>query len=159
MQTKIIGALIVLALIGGAFWVGTSYGASNVSAANVARSGQFGVGNFGGGASGVGSAGGSTRAGRSGTGGGFATGQIVTSDANSITIKLATGSTQIILIGTSTQVLKSTLGQTSDLSSGTDVTITGSANSDGSLTAQSIQIRPAGMDGFGGRAPAATPAQ
>ena len=158
MQTKIIGTVVAVILLGGAFWAGMSYGKSQ--SATPAGT-QFGAGNFssggaGGFGGGTGGNAGGMRMGRSG--GGFATGQVVASDANSVTIKLASGSTQIVLVGTSTQVLKSTLGNISDLAAGTNVTVMGATNSDGSLTAQSIQIRPAGMSGRG-QAPAAVPAQ
>ena len=88
-------------------------------------------------------------AGRAGASGGIATGQIISAGDGSITIQSSQGSsTQIVLIGGSTQVLKTTSGSASDLSVGTGVVVQGSQNSDGSLTAQSIQIRPTGMPGF-----------
>ena len=143
MNTKSIGASVVLVLVGGgAFYAGMSSGANNAAATNTARGGQFGAaGGFG---TGAGMMGG-TRTGRSGAGGGFASGQIVTSDPNSVTIKLASGSTQIVLVNTTTQVLKSVAGSLANLAAGTEVVVSGSTNSDGSLTAQSIQIRPAGI--------------
>jgi hypothetical protein len=80
--------------------------------------------------------------GRTGAGG-IAAGQILSADATSITLKLPNGNTQIVLIGGSTQIMKTATGTVSDLSAGKDVVVTGSTNSDGSITAQSVQVRPA----------------
>jgi Domain of unknown function (DUF5666) len=91
-----------------------------------------------------------------GAGAGGTVGQIISAGNGSITIQSAmSSSTQIILVSDSTQILKTVSGSTSDLAPGTTVIITGTPNSDGSLTAQSIQIRPAGMN-FGGRTGAST---
>ena len=74
--------------------------------------------------------------------GGVAGGEIIKKDDNSLTIKLNNGSSQIILFSGTTKVMKSADGSAADLVVGGQVTITGSKNQDGSITAQSIQIRP-----------------
>jgi hypothetical protein len=78
------------------------------------------------------------------TGGNFIAGEIISKDASGITIKMQDGSTKIILIGTSAQINKSAAGTLDDLAAGTSVTVTGTTNSDGSVTAQAVQIRPQG---------------
>src|SRR4029077_14482427 len=105
---------------------------------------------------------GGVRGGARGTGGGgFVAGTLVSKDATSVTIQLggpnasstnagATGS-KIVLYNGSTQIGKFDTGTSDDLKVGDMVTVQGSTNSDGSITAQMIQIRPAGMGGFGGR--------
>lgn len=77
-------------------------------------------------------------------GGSFANGTILSKDATSLTLQLRAGGSQIVFLTTNTPVLKTASGSLADLIVGENVNITGSANSDGSLTASSIQIRPAG---------------
>ncbi len=87
--------------------------------------------------------------GRAGGTGGFVGGQIIAKDATSITVQLmangpagtATGS-KIILLSSGTKVSKQADGTLNDLAVGTTVSVTGTPNSDGSITAQSVQIRP-----------------
>ncbi len=88
-------------------------------------------------------------------GGGNLFGKIIAKDANSITVELSspagqngtnntntgTGS-KIVFYTDKTTVLKTTDGLISDLVIGKDVTIQGTANTDGSVSAQNISIRP-----------------
>lgn len=135
MNTKtIVGALVALVIVGaGAFYGGTKY-ADSASAHAGAASAEFGNGQF---------AGARGQGGRMGAGG-FTGGEIISKDATSITVKMQNGSTKIVLVGGATQVMKSTTGSIDDLATGTNVSVTGTANSDGSVTAQLVQIRPAG---------------
>jgi hypothetical protein len=101
----------------------------------------------------IGTTGTSSFAGRFGgtgrAGGGAVTGSIVAEDSQSITVKLANGNSQVVFISTSTPITKSAQGSLADLSVGQNVVVAGTANSDGSITAQSIQLRPAGSGAFG----------
>jgi hypothetical protein len=131
-QTHIIWAfVVVVALVGGFIW-----GKSSVAATS--RTGFAGAGGtfssstrsrFGGGAA---------------AGGGLTTGQITAMDSQSITLQLANGNSEVIFYSTSTTITKPTNVPASDLATGSNVMVVGTANSDGSVTAQSIQVRAAG---------------
>jgi hypothetical protein len=82
-------------------------------------------------------------------GNGFATGEIISKDdpakdgaGKNITIKLQDGGSKIVFFSDSTEVSKFVSGASSDLEIGKTAVVNGSTNADGSITAQSIQIRP-----------------
>lgn len=74
--------------------------------------------------------------------GGFADGEIISKDDKSITIKIKDGSSKIIYFSDSTVIGKATQGSITDLEVGQQIMINGEKNSDGSLAAKNIQIRP-----------------
>jgi len=69
-------------------------------------------------------------------------GQIIGSDASSITVKMMDGSTKIVVLSSQTSINKSASGTKDDLKTGETVAVFGSQNQDGSVTAQNIQINP-----------------
>ena len=79
---------------------------------------------------------------RFGGGQGFVGGTVLSLDAQSMTIKMQDGNSRIVIFGSSTEITKSASGSLQDLTAGKNVTINGKQNSDGSITAQMIQIRP-----------------
>ena len=94
-----------------------------------------------------------------------AMGQILSVDATSITVSVAGGGSKLILFSPSTKISKTVDGAASDLAVGTNIIATGTTNSDGSVSATDIQIRPAGSP-FGapgtngnGNTPTPTPAK
>lgn len=75
-------------------------------------------------------------------GGQMVTGEVISVDDKSVTVKLADGGSKVALISSSTLINKSATAQLADLKSGERVAIFGSQNSDGSLSAQSLQLNP-----------------
>lgn len=69
-------------------------------------------------------------------------GEIISKDGNGFTIKLRDGGSKIIFISESTEIGKFATGTVNDLKVGKTITVNGKPNSDGSLTADSIQVRP-----------------
>ena len=69
-------------------------------------------------------------------------GEIISADENSITVKLTDDSSKIILLSDKTSINKATDGLKSDLKVGEKVAVFGTENPDGSLSAQSIQLNP-----------------
>jgi len=142
MAKKIVPIIIIIIIVAaGAFFAGMKYGQSKSSA-------NFGRENFQNmspeerqqrtqqmGTAGVG-----FRGGREGSG--FALGEIISKDDKSITVKLQDGGSKIIFFSDTTEVGKFIDGTSNDLETGKTVTVSGITNSDGSLTAQSIQMRP-----------------
>jgi ABC-type proline/glycine betaine transport system substrate-binding protein len=82
-------------------------------------------------------------AGRSVANGGPTTGTVIAKDDKSITIAMQGTGSKIVFTDETTQVLKSTAGTMTDVATGDTIIVTGTTNSDGSLSAKSIQIRPA----------------
>ncbi len=140
---KIIAIIIGVILVGvGSFCVGTKYSKGNNSAA-ISRAGAFAnlspaerQARMAQGANGAGGQRGAR------TGAGFASGEVIAKDDKSITVKLPDGGSKIIFFTKTTPVTKSVGGTADDVKVGEQVTIAGSANQDGSVNAQSIQIRP-----------------
>ena len=139
MDKKIITGLVIGAIViaGGSFYGGMKY-ADSVRAAARANfaNGQFAPNANGGGGARVGRGGGTA-------GVGFIAGDIIAKDDKSITIKLPNnGGSKIVFLSASTQIVKSAGGSIADLAVGETVSANGSVNSEGSINAQSIQIRP-----------------
>jgi hypothetical protein len=143
--------IIVIVVAAAAFWGGLTYEKGKVASSFAAAGagGRFG-GRSGGGAGGAGGFG------RSGGANGMmpVSGQIVASGNNTITVKLSDGTSKIVDLSSQTKINKTTQGAVSDLTTGQQVTAFGSTNSDGSITAQAVNVgnsmfrmRPSGQNG------------
>jgi hypothetical protein len=82
--------------------------------------------------------------------GGAVVGDVVSVDANSLTIKLQDGSSKIVNLSNDTTYSKTDAGSKADLKTGMRIAAIGSTSSDGSITAQNVQLNP--MMRPGGRA-------
>lgn len=69
-------------------------------------------------------------------------GEIISSDDKSITVKLQDGSSKIVLLSDTTQINKAAEATKEDLKTGEKVAVFGTENSDGTVTAQNIQLNP-----------------
>lgn len=76
-------------------------------------------------------------------GGGLLTGTVASKSATSITIDTRDGSSHIVLISPDTSVSKSVAGSLDDVATGSTIIVSGTTNSDGSVSANLIQLRPA----------------
>ena len=139
---------IIVLVAGGMFYAGMKYGETKVSAGRLSQRGTGGMN--------VGPAGGQKRTGAGQSigvnNGDFATGDIISKDDKSITIKTKDGGSKIVYYSDATTIGKAVSGTISDLSTGETVMVNGKANSDGSIISQNIQIRPAARQGQGAQA-------
>lgn len=125
----LISLIVVTVFIAGiSFYAGVKYNQTQGAALRAQFTGQFGGGTGG----------------RTGSmrGGGFIVGNILSKDATGITISSRDGGSKIIFIGSSSEIMKAATGTVDDLIVGQAVSVTGTTNADGSVTAQNIQIRP-----------------
>ena len=76
-------------------------------------------------------------------------GEILSVDDKTIVVKLVDGSSKIVLWSDKTTLNKAGEATKSDLKIGVRVAAFGTANPDGSVTAQNVQINPAGRMGGG----------
>ena len=140
-----VGIMIIIA--GGMFYGGMQYGTSKATSA--AAQSKQGQGRGNGGSNGAMDSGGPAgqqrgqRGPNGAAGGGFSSGQIISKDDTSITVKMRDGGSRIIYYSGSTSIGKTATGTATDLSVGQDVMVNGSSSADGSIAADNIQIRPA----------------
>ncbi len=136
----IVSVVVCLAIALLSFRGGMIYMNSKVANTNTNRSSQFGQGGMN-----QQNVGGRNLQGMrngGGLGGGVVSGEVLSKDATSMTVKLRDGGSKIVLISPSSKVEKTVDGTGTDVVAGKQVMVSGTANPDGSVTASSIQIRP-----------------
>ena len=134
-NNNVITIIIVAVVVGGAaFFGGMEYQQTKGRDGNALR--QF---------QGAGGRGGQNGGGRFG-GGRPVNGEILSADDRSITVKLADGSSKIVLLNDKTSINKASEGTKDELKTGVKIAAFGTENSDGSITASNIQLNPV----FGG---------
>ena len=127
-QKAVLFAAILIIIAVGVFYGGMKYAGSKASQRFM--QGDASQNRFSGG-----------RAGNQ-SGAGFVSGSIISKDDKSITVQLRSGGSKIVFYSDATEIGKFVSGTANDLEISKTITVTGSANEDGSITAQSIQIRP-----------------
>lgn len=128
MKNNLILTIVVAVIVGAiSFFAGMKYQQSKQPAFLRQFGGQAGM-----------------RAGAGGTRMGFrpVNGEIINSDDKSITVKLQDGSSKIVLFSDKTEINKAESATKEDLKVGEKVAVFGTENSDGSVTAQNIQLNP-----------------
>jgi len=123
--------LVVVLLLGVSFYGGMKYGQNHKTSVDRTNLGQRNpqiVGN--------------NTLGGNRTLGGMVSGEIISIDDKSITVKSQDGGSRIIFLSASTTISKMTEGNLSDLIVGSNISINGTNNTDNSINAQTIQIRP-----------------
>lgn len=128
MNKNIIITIVLLVAVGaGAFFGGMQYQKTQTRAAFGQVGGQGFARRF---------------AGAAGQNGSAIRGQITSASDTSITVTQRDGSSKIILLSGSTNISKAAAGSKTDLTKGAQVMAVGTTNSDGSVTAQLIQLNP-----------------
>jgi len=127
MNKKMIGAVVVSLVVG--FGAGYFVHSAPAQTPNI----PGGFAGRGGVRAGVGSA----------NGAGILSGTVEKQDSGSITLNTRDGSSRVILITPATTVQKSVNGSMTDVAVGSTIFVTGTTNGDGSVSAASIQLRPA----------------
>ncbi|PIW75403.1 MAG: hypothetical protein CO002_02185 [Candidatus Portnoybacteria bacterium CG_4_8_14_3_um_filter_44_10] len=161
-KTSIFLSIIITAVIvgGGAFYGGIKYNQSKsvASLQNLqnmsAEQRQQAFGQMRNGVNSGGTAGTARVANGGQGGGGFVKGSIISKDDKSVTVELSSptqnaggnattpSGSKIVLLSDSTEITKSAAGSVGDLQAGQQISVNGTQNQDGSITASSIQISP-----------------
>lgn len=132
-NSALITVVVALVVGAGAFYGGMKYQETKASG-NPDRGQVFRMQ--------VGQGGQNKQFGMRGAMGGATTGEVLSVDENTITVKLPDGGSKIVVLSDSTTYNKSESASKSDVKVGEKIAAFGNANSDGSVTAQNVQLNP-----------------
>ncbi|MEI6420071.1 MAG: hypothetical protein WCO30_00415 [bacterium] len=141
---KVVGALVICLVIG----LGLGYGLKSVVGGKTVMPGSRASFGTNGGFQQMGGANGGQKVGARQFGNAV-NGEVLSLDANSMVVKSRDGGSRIILVSPSVEISKSVAGSLTDLVAGTQVMVAGASNSDGSINATTINIRPASSTWMG----------
>lgn len=148
--TIISGIVLVLVVAGASFYGGMVYGKNQAAASAATGPMNFpqgfqpgdGAPPFGG--RGQGGTGGAFGAAAGNVADGMTFGEIESIDGNTLTLLTQAGGTVTIQVTDTTLIEKNASVDVTDLATGDTVIVSGSDNDDGSITARSVQVAPAG---------------
>ena len=148
----VLGSIVVLALIAGAFYGGTLYGKGQAEAAQAQARERIFSGSDTAAFPGAGLAGTpqpGMRGGFFGGGaaGGGAFGQVEEINGDTLVVTGADGQRTTVKVTDTTLIEKYASVTVADMQPGETVIVSGSSNADGSITARSVQVAPAGRLG------------
>jgi hypothetical protein len=126
----LITIIIAVVVAGVAFFGGMKYQEAKTLSGNQFTRGMNGQGSL------------RTGGNRGGTMGGATIGEIVSLDSNSMAVKTQDNSTKIVIFSDKTTISKTDTASKSALKTGEKIAVFGISNSDGSVTAQNIQLNP-----------------
>ncbi len=156
----IVTIVVLLAVAGGSFYGGTLYGKSQLQASFAAARGRGGAFPGGAGSIVVGELPSGAGQGEGQTLGGALFGQIKEIGDGAMVISDNNGKQIQVKVTDTTLIEKQASVSLADLAAGETVLISGSTAADGTVTARSVQVAPAGRFGMGrpmGGLPGATP--
>jgi hypothetical protein len=153
-MNKILMPVIVTAIIFGA---GGFFGGMKYQLTKQPFFGQFGGANSVQGRNGTGQ---NRTGGVRGGGGNFRpiNGDIGSFDGSSMTVKMADGSSKVVIVSDTTQINRAANATKDEIKAGEKVMVIGNTNADGSVTADSIQLNPI-FQGLRDGTPSPIPAQ
>lgn len=149
-NNAIVTVLLVVIAAGAGFFGGMKYQQGKQLVPGAGFNGTF--------RQGINGRGNGTFGNRTGAGARQVVGQVVSQDASSATVQLADGSSRIVLFSGKTSFNKTSPGSQGDIVKGERIAVFGTVNSDGSMSAENVQINPA-FRGPGNGTPAPSPAQ
>ena len=130
----IVAVILVIVAAAGGFFAGLMYQKTQASALGAAGRSNF-AGRFG-------------QSGQNAAAFRPVRGQVLSMSDTTLTVKMSDGSTKIVVLSSSTAFMQSTKAALTDIKTGDTINVVGTANSDGSVTAQDVQINPPMQGGF-----------